>query len=187
MTENPWYEQLRNSYRPDAVRVVFVGESAPDPGIGSKRFFYSGELTHDNLFRGLMLALYDATSDRFLGGRKPEWLSRFQYDGFWLLDVADRPINKLTPSQRSQARRDAAPAAVARIAEAHPTSGVIVCHGPTFTDLVAAGARDALRLLHDEPIPFPLGNWRAEFATRVREALTRAEVHVPQEPSVSEE
>jgi hypothetical protein len=61
-------------------------------------------------------------------------------------------------------------------------TGVIVCHGPTFTDLVAAGARDALRLLHDEPIPFPLGNWRAEFATRVRDALTRAEVRVRQEP-----
>lgn len=178
MSENPWYEQLRASYRPDEISVVFVGESAPDPGGGRKRFFYSQELTHDNLFRGLMLALYDARSGQ-LAEHKPEWLSGFKRDGFWLLDVVDRPINKLTVGKRSQARRKSAPGAIARIVEAQASMGVIVCHGPTFNDLVAAGAPDALDLLHDEPIPFPLGNWRNEFVEGVRKALAKADMRAP--------
>jgi hypothetical protein len=33
--------------------------------------------------------------------------------------------------------------------------------------------RDAeVRVLHDQPLPFPLGNWRAEFVAGLRQALT---------------
>lgn len=178
MPEHPWYEDLRNAYCPAELRVVFVGESAPDPGGGRRRFFYSPELTHDNLFRGIMLSLYDASGDE-LRGRKSEWLERFQRDGFWLLDVADRPLNKLKTGERSRVRRLAAEGAIARINKAKPSSGVIICHGPTFTDLVAVGAGDSLRLLHDKAIPFPLGNWRGEFVAGVREALAMAGIQAP--------
>lgn len=180
MPEHPWYEELRHSYRPASTRVVFVGESAPDPGAGRRRFFYSPELTHDNLFRGMMLSLYGAGSGK-LRHRKPDWLRRFQRDGFWLLDVAERPLNKLSPRERSQARRLAAGAAIARIAGAEPSAGVVVCHGPTFTDLVASGAKGRLHLLHDTPIPFPLGNWRGEFVVAVRDALATAGIQAPLE------
>jgi hypothetical protein len=157
------------------LRVVFVGESAPDPGAGLRRFFYREQLTrHDNLFRGLMKALYGATR-RDLGPSKKSWLARFQRDGFWLLDVADRPINKLSPLQRSIRLRGAAPAAVARITAAAPSVGVLVCHGLTYVALKAAG----LTLLHDEPIPFPLGNWRRVFVQRVRGELARSDIRCP--------
>ena len=178
MSEDLWYEQLRSSYRPAAIRVVFVGESAPDPGSGTRRFFYAPQLTYDNLFRGLMAALYDAGSDA-LNNRKPEWLERFCADGFWLLDVVDRPINKLSSSQRSRARRGAAAEAIDRIAAARPIVGVVVCHGPTFTDLLSSGASDRLTFLQSEPIPFPLGNFRAEFIRRVRLALKGSGIQVP--------
>jgi hypothetical protein len=36
-----------------------------------------------------------------------------------------------------------------------------------------AHLRDAgVRVLHDQPLPFPLGNWRAEFVAGLRQALT---------------
>jgi hypothetical protein len=160
------------------VRVVFVGESAPDPGPSVKRFFYSEQPMYDNLFRGLMQALYGAgRSD--LARSKKSWLARFQYDGFWLLDVADRPINKLSRRERSIVLRDAAQAAVARIAAAAPSVGVIVCHGPTYAALETAGVREELTLLHDEPIPFPLGNWRRVFVERVRGALASSGIRCP--------
>lgn len=180
MSEHLWYEELRHSYRPASTQVVFVGESVPDPGAGHRRFFYSPELTHDNLFRGIMLSLYGAGSSG-LRDRKPDCLGRFQRDGFWLLDVAERPLNKLSPGERSQARRLAAGAAIARIVEAEPLAGVIVCHGPTFSDLVASGAKGRLHLLHDTPIPFPLGNWRGEFVVAVRDALATVGIQAPLE------
>jgi hypothetical protein len=120
-----------------------------------------------------MLALYHASGPD-LAGRKEEWLIRFQQDGFWLLDVVDRLVNKLSATERSKARKAAAPAAIARIAAAKPTLGTIVCHGPTFTDLISADAETTLTFLHRQPIPFPLGNWRKAFSDDVRTALAEA-------------
>lgn len=176
--EDVWYEDLRRRYRPTMVRVVFVGESAPDPGSGRRRFFYSEQLTHDNLFRGLMQALYGVGSSD-LACSKASWLARFQQDGFWLLDVANRPVNRLSPRQRLRTLRDAAPAAIARIGAAAPSVGVIVCHRPAYMALEAVGVRDALTLLHDEPIPFPLGNWRRVFVECVRAALVVVGIRCP--------
>ena len=47
-----------------------------------------------------MFALYNATGADLVG-RKREWLARFQQDGFWLLDVVDRPVNKLSSNKRA--------------------------------------------------------------------------------------
>jgi hypothetical protein len=117
-----------------------------------------------------MEALYGAVCSD-IARRKKRWLERFQADGFWLLDLADRPSNKLSGLQRKLLLRHAAQPAIARIAAAVPSIGVIVCHNPTYTALEAAGARDGAILLHDEPIPFPLGKWRGAFVERVRAAL----------------
>jgi hypothetical protein len=39
--------------------------------------------------------------------------------------------------------------------------------------LTASSLRDAgIPVLHDQPLPFPLGNWRAEFIAGLRQALT---------------
>jgi len=36
-----WYDSLREQNRPEEIRVLFVGESPPDPDASEKRFFYS--------------------------------------------------------------------------------------------------------------------------------------------------
>ena len=46
------YAAQRLHYLPDQVRVLFIGESAPDPGAREARFFYHPVLRIDNLFRG---------------------------------------------------------------------------------------------------------------------------------------
>jgi hypothetical protein len=39
--------------------------------------------------------------------------------------------------------------------------------------LTTPSLRDAdVRVLHDQPLPFPLGNWRAEFIAGLRRALS---------------
>jgi hypothetical protein len=60
MPEDTWYAELRERYRPEHVKLLLIGESAPDPGAAERRFFYAPTLTSaDNLFRGVVLALYD--------------------------------------------------------------------------------------------------------------------------------
>ena len=60
MSENPWYSQLREAWKPSHVRLLLIGESAPDDGgdPNNRRFFYSDRLGSDNLFRGVVKAMY---------------------------------------------------------------------------------------------------------------------------------
>lgn len=53
-----WYDELRNRYRPPDLHALLVAESPPDPGSGERRFFYSPRLAADNLYRGVVEAVY---------------------------------------------------------------------------------------------------------------------------------
>lgn len=165
-----WYEKLREQYRPTQVRVLLIAESPPDPGSGDRRFFYSPSLTIDNLYRGVAEAVYGERGDVNLRD-KPTVLKRLKEDGFWLIDATDHSINKKTPAIRVREIAAAAPRLVERCLEIAPQTGVIVCHTKVYA-AVASRLREAgVTVLHDEPIPFPLGNWRAQFVSRFRSAL----------------
>jgi hypothetical protein len=165
-----WYEELRDRYRPARLRYLLIGESPPDPGEGARRFFYSPPLSIDNLYRAVAESVYGTESDVDLRD-KPSVLRRLQEDGFWLIDAVDSPVNKLEGPARRKAVKAAVPRLVERCLELAPECGVIVCHGKVFA-LAAPALREAgVTLLHDEPLPFPLGNWRARFVAGFREAL----------------
>ncbi len=125
-----------------------------------------------------MLAIYDAGPSQ-LKASKPYWLERFKEDGFWLVDLTDKPINHVSDSDRRRARLDAVPDANARIRASHASIGVVVCHTPTFRALSKSLETGPGGLLHDRPIPFPLGNYRAQFVDHVRQAMRNAGVNVP--------
>jgi len=170
-TSDPmWYEELRSRYRPDPVKVLLIGESPPDPGSGQRRFFYARELTYDNLYRGVAEAIYGLEPE-FDVQAKEAVLDRLKEDGFWLVDAVEHPVNKLSRAARRRAIADAVPGSVERCKELAPERGVIICHSLVY-ELTASALRAAgVRILHDEPIPFPLGNWRAQFVSGVRNAL----------------
>lgn len=71
-----WYTALREAHRPDAFRLLLIGESAPDPGDSKRRFFYAPTLTPaDNLFRGVVLAPFGHQFSRgSAGASKQPWL-----------------------------------------------------------------------------------------------------------------
>lgn len=168
----PWYTTLREAHRPECIRVLLVGESAPDPGVSERRFFYAPMLTGaDNLFRGVVHAVYGC-SPGTAGDTKTPWLDRLKADGVFLIDLVPFPVNAMTSRDRAKARRDHVASCVERACELDP-AGVIVCHGPTFKVLNAPMRAAGLPLLHEQPIPFPLGNWRARFADEVSAALAR--------------
>lgn len=176
-TEDAWCQRLRRQWRPERVKLLLVGESAPDAGAGTgtaagavqRRFFYAPTVNRaDNLFRGVVLALYGEKVSA--GDDRAPLLRRLLNDGVWLVDLVPFPVNHLSPSARSRALLKHAPARTQQILDIAP-DGIIICHVPTFRALAPALVEAGATLLHREPIPFPLGNFRAQFAAAVREAI----------------
>jgi hypothetical protein len=166
------YSAARRGYLPSkGVKVLFIGESAPNPRASDIRFFYHPVLrSADNLFRGLMLALYAADKHALASTRKTQWLERFQRDGYYLDDLCAEPVNDLPPAERSRARRAAVGGLLERIQSLAPW-GILICHQGTYDDIAGELRAKRLPVLHAKAIPFPLGNYRTQFAHAVRAAL----------------
>jgi hypothetical protein len=166
-----WYELLREAYRPATLRFLLLAESPPDPGSADRRYFYSPTLSqHDNLYRGVSEAAYglEATFDL---ARKTDVLERLKDDGYWLIDAVESPINKSSSSARRTAIRSAAPALVERCRRLDPAIGIIICHTVVYKEAAHKLHAAGLKVLHDRPLPFPLGNWRADFVRGFRQAI----------------
>lgn len=173
MRELAWYEDLREANRPKRVRVLLIGESAPDPGDEERRFFYSPQLSaRDNLYRGVVFAFYGHRPSVRVTRDKSPWLARLKTDGVFLIDLVPFPVNKLSSAAKRRARREHASACVESARALRP-AGVIVCHDGCFAVLREPLHAAGLPLLHERSIPFPLGNTRKRFANEVRTALGR--------------
>ena len=176
VTESLWYSQLREQWRPARVRLLLIGESAPDSGTNPelRRFFYAPTLSRaDNLFRGVVDAMYSASGLK-VGTSKEPWLRRLQEDGVWLIDLVPYPVNKLGAGERRRALREHASDCVSRAIAIAP-DGVIVCHAPSFDVLKGLLRAADVPLLHNQRIPFPLGNTRAAFVAGFRQAVAEVE------------
>jgi hypothetical protein len=152
-----------------------IAESAPADGGDSsgRRFFYAVDrLGPDNLFRGVVQAMYGTSKvDLRRTGKRP-WLERLRDDGFFLIDLAPYPVNALSPAERWKVLQEAVPACVARASALCPEGVVVVkadLYGLLARPLVAAG----LRLPQDGPISFPTGNWRSDFVRGFNQARLR--------------
>ena len=164
-----WYTELREEYKPQRLRYLLVAESPPDAGDNERRFFYSPTLKIDNLYRGVAEAVYGDEGVNLQD--KAAVLERLRADGFWLIDAVDEPINKLPPGARARELAAAVPRLTERCLELSPERGVIVCHGGVYTAAANALRARGVVVLHDEPLPFPLGNWRAKFVAGFRRAM----------------
>lgn len=169
--EDAWYQHLRQQWKPRRVRLLLVAESAPDAGAADaeRRFFYAPTVSRaDNLFRGVVLALYGQKVST--GDDRTDLLTRLQDDGVWLIDLAPYPVNHFGGGARRSALRDSVPARVDEILHIAP-AGIVICHTPSYRALAPALIAAGAPLLHDQPIPFPLGNFRTQFAEAVRDAV----------------
>lgn len=172
MVEEEWYQSLREQWRPSHIRLLLIGESAPDDGgdPNNRRFFYSEPLSQaDNLFRSVVAALYDS-GKLTKGDLKEPWLVRLRDDGVYLIDLASRPVNAVSPAMRRATLRASVDDCVQRIRDLNP-DGIVICHTPTFKLLAGPLNAALFPLLHDEAIPFPLGNTRSKFVAKVRQTV----------------
>jgi hypothetical protein len=89
-------ERLRRSFRPEQVKVLFVGESPPASG----RFFYQAD---SGLYRAIREGFI--TAFPILSGA--DLLKSFQAMGCYLVDLCGEPVDRLSAVERRQACVDA--------------------------------------------------------------------------------
>jgi len=87
--------QLRLRYRPDCLRMLFIGESPPASG----RFFYQGD-------SGLYRAFRDAFQLVDPSITEANFLCVFQASGCYLVDLCGRPVDQLSRTSRRAACMD---------------------------------------------------------------------------------
>lgn len=155
-------DQVREDFRPSDVRTIFVGESSPATGT----HFYRA---NSNLFRATHEAFALAYgADVVPDG--PRFLQWFRDQGCWLVDLADRPVNRLP----GRPRKDAVDAGVDRLAttirETRPER-IIVIKASIATPVRQAG--DAAGYEGEiVELPFPVRQWRSLYVRLLAALLT---------------
>lgn len=170
MTTN---ERLRQRYRPDDVRVLFVGESPPAGGT----FFYRANSK-----------LFDATREAFEAAlprlrREEDFLSAFQRLGCYLDDLCLEPVNDLDiRDPKRLAERDRGVGPLARRMQALDPLLVCVVMKAIADDVGRASSRSGLDI-EQIALPFP-GRHRAQYVdglTRLAKGWRRSRVLLPLE------
>lgn len=97
------YSRLAEPYKPTKIKLLFIAESPPaydeKETHGRIRYFYSDYLhPRDALFKSFVEALFNIKKAR--ESDKKKLLKRIRNNDLFLIDVCEKPINKLKPAYR---------------------------------------------------------------------------------------
>jgi hypothetical protein len=130
---------------------------------------------HDHLFLAVMKVLYPELHDSYLSlrratGLKADILSKFQSDGFYLLDLfeSSSAINKTPTSQAVKTMIES----MSRIATSE--TPIILIKASVYDILAKPLVKAGFTNLVRERIPFPLYKWVPVFHERFLRALSNA-------------
>ena len=147
-------EQKRLAYRPVAVRILLIGESAPAGGT----FFYNG----DSILAQYTCQAFEAAFG--LVRSMNEFLAAFKDLGCYLLDLCPTPVNHLDKAPRADARR----ASIKHLAKA--LSGmspdlVVIVMKDIESEVVEALSLAGLDHIPRRALPFPVRKRDAEYVS----------------------
>lgn len=148
-------EELRLSYRPAEVRVLFIGESPPANGT----FFY---LENSNLW------LYTRKAFQSVyGAALPEDMSFCEFftsRGCYLEDLCSNPVNHMTNPERSRTCKAAVDSLAERISALSPRA-VVCVKVPTARYIESAMAKNGLHAGSLYVLPFPSCGHQHEYVS----------------------
>lgn len=170
------YEQARQKYLPETIRVLFVAEAPPE---NERRFFYYEDVKdHDALFANLVRVLYPEYQSEHGGVisdiriNKPGILERFKNDGYFLIDALSEPINlKLSSRERGKIIISRQQAILENIKKLKPEVGVVLIKSTVFDSLHTYLINQGTHILNKNSVPFPSHGHSNGFRWRLHEAL----------------
>jgi hypothetical protein len=123
-------ERLRHNYKSEKIRILFIGESAPDRGT----FFYR---ENSGLYREMKKAfeIHYGPIDNFL--------SWFKTNGFFLDDLVLTPVNKKARKERNHFHIISAKGLSSRIQEYKPIEIIGLLKDKNFQKAVSNAATQA--------------------------------------------
>jgi len=156
-------DALRTQYKPEQVRSLFVGESSPAQGT----HFYRA---NSNLYRATRDAFADALGEDAVPSGEA-FLPFFRDQGAWLVDLADKPVNRLSVADRHQAVEEGIPRLAQVIGSEHPERIVVVKRD------IADAVRRALAMTDVDAsilvLPFPVRQWAPVYRRDLAQFLRR--------------
>ncbi len=161
-------ELLRKRYRPDRVRILFVGEAPPASG----RFFYHAD-------SGLYRAVRDTFFSAFPNLQKAHFLQSFQALGCYLVDLCRCPVDRMDKKTRERVCLAGEDGLKRVLRQLRPEIVVAVVRSITRN---VRRAEDQAKWpgLHVE-LPYP-GRWvhhRAEFRRKLIPLLRKSLLSMP--------
>ena len=110
-------ENIRQSYKPEQIKILFIGESAP----GSGDFFYKGDT-----LCGYTKKAFSAIYPEVQSMSKMQFLDFFKQCGCFLDDLCHIPVDYQTKAERRQEYELGVPQLSERIKEYGPDSIIII-------------------------------------------------------------
>ncbi len=152
------YEELRQSFRPAAVKILFVGESVPASG----KFFYA----QDSI-------LFSATRESFLNVfpsmRPATFLGAFRDMGCYLEDLCPLAVNNLDDLSRTTARIRSLPGFTERFTRLSPAIVIAVMREiAPYVQQAMDSARSEAPLY---TLPFPRSEHRTKYVAELTKLL----------------
>jgi hypothetical protein len=155
-------EVLRKRYRPESVKILFVGEAPPASG----RFFYQSD-------SGLYRAVRDTFVAAFPALREQDFLQSFRSLGCYLVDLCAEPVDQMTRTARQQVCRSGEVRLSRKLRQLQPEIIVTVVRS-IAGNVKRAQERVGWSGLHIE-LPYP-GRWhhyREEFRRKLVPVLRK--------------
>lgn len=151
-------EPLRATYRPEKIKVLFIGESAP---AGGASFYKEFGQVHDQFRRALVPHI----------GESPSFVKAFEQAGFYLDDLVLKPINRLSQSERQTLHASSIAPLAERLRD-YEAPWVIAFMKGIALPVRAAIAQSGISSQF-EAVPFPGNGRQGEFRSAMMEIIPK--------------
>ncbi|HEU5121614.1 MAG TPA: hypothetical protein VFT59_02115 [Candidatus Saccharimonadales bacterium] len=157
------YNSVREKYKPDHIRLLFIAESPPPPPDiqSSRQFYYTDRIRRDDrLFINTIRALYPETiavSEPELEAQKADWLTRLQQDGIYMIEaLEDSQEHEVTKKQRQERIHMVLPRLIERVRELATNDTKIILIKSNVFEVAAEPLRQAgFHVLNTELVDYP--------------------------------
>jgi hypothetical protein len=176
------YDEIRQQYRPDHIKVLLIAESPPPAsGAPSSRHFYRSDKVRkdDRLFVNTIKALYPAATgqpEAELEQSKAQWLKKFQADGWYMIEALETSLaHRVTKPERQRLIRNSLPRLISRVQQLASRHTKLILIKSNVFEVAAEPLRSAgFTVLNSELLDYP-----GQFNQRVyREKLSKMAAQV---------